>query len=95
MSVVDAATFSSEARRQLRGALAPVLRATAAAVTLGSGCSLGPEGPSVEIGRSTARALGRILRSKQRRFLPLLAAGSGAGETVFCQLHIFISGDTG
>ena len=56
-----------------------MLRAIAAAITLGSGCSLGPEGPSVEIGRSTARALGRVLRSKQRRLLPLLAAGSGAG----------------
>lgn len=66
-------------KRQIRAALAPVLRATAAALTLGTGCSLGPEGPSVEIGRSTARALGRVLRSKQRRLIPLLAAGSGAG----------------
>jgi hypothetical protein len=36
----------------------------------------------VEIGRSTARALGRVLRSKQRRLIPLLAAGSGAGGSL-------------
>lgn len=56
-----------------------MLRALAAAVTLGTGASLGPEGPSVDIGRSVARALGSVLRSKTRRLLPLIAAGSGAG----------------
>lgn len=80
---VGTGAHGRNARRQLRAAFAPVLRATAAAITLGSGCSLGPEGPSVEIGRSTARALGRVLRSKQRRLLPLLAAGSGAGEGLY------------
>ncbi len=64
---------------RLGGAAAPVLRALAAAITLGSGASLGPEGPSVDIGRSSARALGSLLRSKHRRLFPLLAAGSGAG----------------
>ncbi|EIE24595.1 Clc chloride channel [Coccomyxa subellipsoidea C-169] len=58
---------------------APVLRALAAAITLGSGASLGPEGPSVDIGRSSAQALGSLLRSKRRLLLPLIAAGSGAG----------------
>lgn len=64
---------------RLREAAKPVLRALAAAITLGSGASLGPEGPSVDIGRSAARALGSLLRSKHRRLLPLIAAGSGAG----------------
>ena len=64
---------------QLRRAASPVLRALAAAITLGSGASLGPEGPSVDIGRSSARALGSLLRSKHRRLFPLIAAGSGAG----------------
>jgi H+/Cl- antiporter ClcA len=64
---------------RLRQGLVPVLRALAAAITLGSGASLGPEGPSVDIGRSAARALGSVLRSKHRRLLPLIAAGSGAG----------------
>ena len=64
---------------RLKAAAAPVLRALAAAITLGSGASLGPEGPSVDIGRSAARALGSVLRSRARRLLPLIAAGSGAG----------------
>lgn len=58
----------------------PLLKATAAAITLGTGNSLGPEGPSVEIGRAAARGLGTVLKSKQRRLLSLVAAGSGAGE---------------
>lgn len=59
----------------------PLLKATAAAITLGTGNSLGPEGPSVEIGRAAARGLGTVLKSKQRRLLSLVAAGSGAGDT--------------
>ncbi|KAL3163044.1 hypothetical protein ABBQ32_009468 [Trebouxia sp. C0010 RCD-2024] len=57
----------------------PLLKAAAAAITLGTGNSLGPEGPSVEIGRAAARGLGTVLKSKQRRLLSLVAAGSGAG----------------
>ncbi len=64
-----------------------MLRALAAAVTLGTGASLGPEGPSVDIGRSAARALGSVLRSKTRRLLPLIAAGSGAGAHARCLGH--------
>eukprot|EP00884_Botryococcus_braunii_P014568 jgi/Botrbrau1/23111/Bobra.0243s0045.1 len=63
----------------LKKVFAPVLRALAAAVTLGTGASLGPEGPSVDIGRSVAKRLGTLLKSQQRRLTPLLAAGSGAG----------------
>ena len=70
---------------KLRMVAAPVLRALAAAITLGSGASLGPEGPSVDIGRSSAQALGSLLRSKRRLLLPLIAAGSGAGaQPPFC-----------
>jgi len=57
----------------------PVARAIAAAVTLGTGASLGPEGPSVDIGRSWATGLGTFLRSGQRHRSALIAAGSGAG----------------
>jgi H+/Cl- antiporter ClcA len=56
---------------------APLLRALAAALTLGGGASLGPEGPAVDIGRSVARGAAALLRS--RGALPLLAAGAGAG----------------
>lgn len=49
---------------QVQSATRPVARAVAAAVTLGTGASLGPEGPSVDIGRSVARALGARLKSQ-------------------------------
>ncbi len=66
----------------MKKVVAPILRAVAAAVTLGTGASLGPEGPSVDIGRSVAKRLGTLLRSQQRRLIPLLAAGSGAGALI-------------
>ena len=44
-----------------------------------AGASLGPEGPSVDIGKSVAKGLGSSLRSKERHITALLAAGSGAG----------------
>lgn len=68
------------ARQRWRAFLQPILRASAAAVTLGTGASLGPEGPSVEIGVAAAKGLGGLLRSKQRHYLSLIAAGSGAGQ---------------
>ncbi len=67
-------------KRRLLRVARPFLKASAAAITLGTGNSLGPEGPSVEIGRAAARGLGTVLKSKQRRLLSLVAAGSGAGE---------------
>ena len=153
-------------RRRARGAMQPVLKATAAAITLGSGASLGPEGvapakgcggtsqamspavrepapdpldvlqpcctlllieclpfafcargavfhnsrchdastgktnqmlpnplftsptgPSVEIGKATAKGLGMLLKSKQRRMLALTAAGAGAGQVEMDATH--------
>lgn len=53
-------------------------RSMAAVATLGSGCSLGPEGTSVEIGASMARLFaGASLSEQQTRFLFL--AGTSAG----------------
>lgn len=63
----------------LNAKLKPLSRAIAAAITLGTGASLGPEGPSVDIGRSCAQTLGRMLKSWSRHTKSLLAAGSGAG----------------
>ena len=62
-----------------------MLKATAAAVTLGTGASLGPEGPSVEIGTAAARVLGGVLRSERKHYISLIAAGSGAGT---CLSHV-------
>ena len=74
---------SQSLKERLLRVIRPLLKATAAAITLGTGSSLGPEGPSVEIGRAAARGLGNVLKSKQRRLLSLVAAGSGAGKTCF------------
>ena len=74
---------SQSLKQRLLRVIRPLLKATAAAITLGTGNSLGPAGPSVEIGRAAARGLGNVLKSKQRRLLSLVAAGSGAGETCF------------
>ncbi len=74
---------SRSLKERLLRVIRPLLKATAAAITLGTGNSLGPEGPSVEIGRAAARGLGNVLKSKQRRLLSLVAAGSGAGKTCF------------
>jgi H+/Cl- antiporter ClcA len=68
-----------EWRRKIDSVTRPVARAIAAAVTLGSGASLGPEGPSVDIGRSFAKGLSSVLRDPQRHLTSLVAAGSGAG----------------
>jgi H+/Cl- antiporter ClcA len=68
-----------EWKRKIDSVTRPVARAIAAAVTLGTGASLGPEGPSVDIGRSFAKGLSSVLRDPQRHLTSLVAAGSGAG----------------
>ncbi|XP_024977468.1 chloride channel protein CLC-e isoform X3 [Cynara cardunculus var. scolymus] len=63
----------------LKAVLKPILKAVAAAVTLGTGNSLGPEGPSVEIGASVAKGVGSLFDRDAQRELSLRAAGSAAG----------------
>ncbi|XP_009758606.1 chloride channel protein CLC-e isoform X1 [Nicotiana sylvestris] len=63
----------------VKSVLGPVLKTMAACVTLGTGNSLGPEGPSVEIGTSVAKGVGALLDKGGRRKLSLKAAGSAAG----------------
>lgn len=60
----------------------PLVKTVAAAVSLGTGASLGPEGPSVEIGNAFADGFGSLLRSRHKHMLSLMAAGSGAGAHV-------------
>jgi hypothetical protein len=79
LSESGATAGASEAWQRLTGAAKPVLKAVAAAVTLGTGNSLGPEGPSVEIGASVAGGLGTLLKNSRERTLALVAAGSAAG----------------
>ena len=59
--------------------LNPVTKMTAASISLGSGASLGPEGPSVEIGAYFSLLLGQGLKVSQERQRLLLAAGAAAG----------------
>ena len=57
----------------------PTIKAIQAAVTLGTGCSLGPEGPSVDIGKSCAKGFSLMMENSSERELALLAAGAAAG----------------
>ncbi|KAF8013279.1 hypothetical protein BT93_I1201 [Corymbia citriodora subsp. variegata] len=63
----------------VKAGLRPLLKAMAACVTLGTGNSLGPEGPSVEIGASVAKGVGKLFDKSSQRRLSLVAAGSAAG----------------
>ncbi len=57
----------------------PVIKMVAAAVSLGTGASLGSESPSVEIGASTGAILGQTFQVAQERYRLLLGAGAAAG----------------
>lgn len=63
----------------IRGAIGSFVKAIAASVTLGTGNSLGPEGPSVEIGTSIAKAVGNVFKWNGGKSLSIVAAGSAAG----------------
>ena len=59
--------------------LQAMAKAIAAAISLGSGASLGPEGPSVEIGSNIGIVLGQALQVSRERQQLLLGAGAAAG----------------
>ena len=63
----------------LLSAIFPTVKAVQAAVTLGTGCSLGPEGPSVDIGKSCANGCSEMMENNRERRIALLAAGAAAG----------------
>lgn len=60
-------------------ALKPVTKMVAASVSLGTGASLGPEGPSVEIGANFGMLVSQVLQVSQERQRLLLGAGAAAG----------------
>jgi H+/Cl- antiporter ClcA/CBS domain-containing protein len=70
-----AATQTGEDMQPGRG----IVKMLAAAISLGTGASLGPEGPSVEIGANFGVWLGQLMRVSQERRRLLLAAGAAAG----------------
>ncbi|KAD3067281.1 hypothetical protein R6Q59_018641 [Mikania micrantha] len=57
----------------------PAVKAIQAAVTLGTGCSLGPEGPSVDIGKSCANGCSLLVENNKEQRIALVAAGAAAG----------------
>lgn len=57
----------------------PTIKAIQAAITLGTGCSLGPEGPSVDIGKSCANGFSEMMENNRERRIALVAAGAAAG----------------
>lgn len=57
----------------------PFIKALQAALTLGTGLSLGPEGPSVDIGTSWAHGFSSIMKHSKERRIALVAAGAAAG----------------
>ncbi len=78
--VTDWSAPLRRAQHAAQGVARPLIKTIAAAISLGTGASLGPEGPSVEIGKAFASGFGGLLRSQQRHVLSLMAAGSGAGK---------------
>lgn len=75
LSSLIAAAQKGEIPRPLR----PVTKMVAASVSLGSGASLGPEGPSVEIGANFGMLLSQVIPVSQERQRLLLGAGAAAG----------------
>lgn len=73
---------SSSSQRQgfdLVAGVFPTIKAIQAAITLGTGCSLGPEGPSVDIGKSCANGFSLMMENNRERRIALVAAGAAAG----------------
>lgn len=56
-----------------------VVKSVASAVTIGSGGSVGREGPIVQIGSAVGSALGQWLRLSDRRIRTLVACGAAGG----------------
>ncbi|HUO12181.1 MAG TPA: chloride channel protein, partial [Caulobacteraceae bacterium] len=64
------------------GVIRPVValvKSLASAVAIGSGSSVGREGPIIQIGSALGSTLGQILRMPASQRIALVAAGAGAG----------------
>ncbi|CAN1355143.1 Chloride channel protein CLC-f [Linum perenne] len=68
----------------------PTIKAIQAAVTLGTGGSLGPEGPSVDIGKSCANGISVMMENNRERKIALVAAGSAAGIASELPLYLIL-----
>ncbi len=80
----DAAVHAYHFRAGLMKGRVAVVKAIASALLLGMGGSAGPEGPSIQIGGSSASALARLLRfSVEERKIVLVAGMAAALAFVF------------
>ncbi|XP_043689640.1 chloride channel protein CLC-f [Telopea speciosissima] len=82
LEIFDQIKQSRSSQRQgldLVAGVFPTIKAIQAAVTLGTGCSLGPEGPSVDIGKSCANGCSEMMENNRERRIALVAAGAAAG----------------
>jgi chloride channel protein, CIC family len=65
-----------------KGVIRPVValvKSLASAVSIGSGGSVGREGPIIQIGAAFASSVGRLARASRWQLATLVAAGGGAG----------------
>jgi len=65
--------------RKMRWATLVPVKFLGGVAVIGSGLSLGREGPTVQMGAAVGACIGRILKVRQRSMPQLIAAGSGAG----------------
>ncbi|EFJ35443.1 hypothetical protein SELMODRAFT_80641 [Selaginella moellendorffii] len=83
LSILDQVKASRTQERRGKvdylAASVPAIKAMQAAVTLGTGNSLGPEGPSVDIGKACAHGCSELMKNNRERRIALVAAGAAAG----------------
>lgn len=79
LSQINQSTSSQGQGLDVLSAVFPIVKAIQAAVSLGTGCSLGPEGPSVDIGKSCANGISVMMENNRERKIALIAAGAAAG----------------
>ena len=75
----DFYTLLKSTREQKIAPWRPALKMLAASVSLGTGASLGPESPSVEIGANIGIILAQLFQVSKERYRLLLGAGAAAG----------------
>ena len=73
--VMDAIYYNDSKIRPVVG----LIKAVASAICIGSGGSVGREGPIIQIGASFGSTLGQILRLPPRQIVTLIAAGAAGG----------------
>ena len=75
----DFYTLLKSTREQKIAPWRPALKMLAASISLGTGASLGPESPSVEIGANIGIILAQLFQVSKDRYRLLLGAGAAAG----------------